>query len=90
MDVWLAVWHVYAMTRVRVSTTVDEHLLAQAREAHGATTDAALIDAALVALLSRHRHAKIDAQYDNYDDDPLDAPDEWGDLASWRERAGSS
>lgn len=83
-------WHVYAMPRVRVSTTVDENLLAQARKAHGSATDAALMDAALIALLDRYRHAKIDAEYEKYDDSPLDAPDDWGDLSSWRERAGSS
>lgn len=83
-------WHVYAMPRIRVSTTVDEQLLAQARKAHGSATDAALMDAALAALLDRHRQAQIDAEYEKYDDSPLDAPDDWGDLSSWRERAGSS
>ncbi|MFP5333373.1 MAG: type II toxin-antitoxin system VapB family antitoxin [Acidimicrobiia bacterium] len=78
------------MPRVRVSTTVDEELLAQARNAHGSATDAALIDAALSALLDRYRQSRIDAEYEKYDKDPLDAPDDWGDLSSWRERAGSS
>ena len=37
------------MARVRVSTTVDEHLLARAREARSGVGDAALIDEALAA-----------------------------------------
>ena len=38
------------MTHTRVSTTVDQALLAQARALHAAPTDAALIDDALIAL----------------------------------------
>ena len=45
---------------------------------------------ALTALLARHRAAEIDTAYQAYDDHPLDHPDEWGDLASFREAAGSS
>jgi hypothetical protein len=32
----------------------------------------------------------IDAAYAVYDSLPLDAPDEWGDLVSFRDDAGSS
>ena len=39
------------MARTRVSTTVDGNLLAKAREATGAASDAALFDQALDALL---------------------------------------
>lgn len=78
------------MARVRVSTTVDEGLLADARRACAGVTDAALLDAALEALLARHRAAEIDASYAAYDDHPLDEPDEWGDLASWSAAAGSA
>lgn len=78
------------MARVRVSTTVDEHLLARARSVHGASTDAALLDDALGALLARHRAAEVDAAYVAYDEHPLDEPDEWGDLSSFRDRAGAS
>jgi hypothetical protein len=78
------------MSRVRVSTTVDEALLAEARRASGSQTDAALIDAALRSFLLRHRAAELDAQYAAYDAHPLDEPDEWGDLASFRAAAGSS
>jgi hypothetical protein len=78
------------MTRVRVSTTVDSELLERAREVHDATTDAGLLDDALRALLARHRAAEIDLAYKAYDDHPLDEPDEWGDLASFREAAGAS
>jgi hypothetical protein len=78
------------MARVRVSTTVDEGLLASARRLRSQRTDAALLDEALGALLGRHRAAEIDAAYAAYDDRPLDEPDEWGDLASFRDAAGAS
>jgi Bacterial antitoxin of type II TA system, VapB len=78
------------MARVRVSTTVDEELLSRARGITPGTTDAAVIDHALEALLARHRSGEIDAGYVAYDSHPLDEPDEWGDLASFREAAASS
>ena len=78
------------MTRVRVSTTVDEHLLADARQASGGQSDAVLIDEALRSFLLRHRAAQLDAEYDAYDALPLDDPDEWGDLAAFRAAAASS
>lgn len=83
-------WHAYGMARVRVSTTVDEQLLAKARGARRGVGDAALIDEALAALLARHRAAELDAAYTAYDDHPLDETDEWGDLASFREAAAAS
>lgn len=49
-----------------------------------------MIDEALRALLARHRAAEVDAGYAAYDDHPLDEPDEWGDLASFREAAARS
>jgi hypothetical protein len=78
------------MARVRVSTTVDESLLEEARRLRSESNDAALLDEALAALLARHRAAQIDAAYRAYDAHPIDEPDEWGDLASFREAAGSS
>ncbi|HSQ38220.1 MAG TPA: DUF2191 domain-containing protein [Acidimicrobiia bacterium] len=78
------------MTRVRVSTTVDGQLLKEARRARSGLNDATLLDEALQALLGRHRRAEIDASYRAYDRHPLDEPDEWGDLASFREAAASS
>lgn len=78
------------MARVRVSTTVDEHLLRTARSARKGSTDAALLDEALEALLSLHRSMEIDASYGAYDEYPLDEPDDWGDLASWSAAAGGS
>ena len=83
-------WHSCGMARVRVSTTVDESLLAEARRLRSESNDAALLDEALAALLARHRAAQIDAAYTAYDAHPIDEPDEWGDLASFREAAGSS
>lgn len=78
------------MARVRVSTTVDETLLQQARRTCGSTTDAALLDEALGALLARHRAVEIDASYAAYDNHPIDEPDEWGDLASFRAAAAAT
>jgi len=78
------------MARVRVSTTVDERLLAEARRTRSGLADSALIDEALGALLASHRAAEIDAAYAAYDRLPLDAKDEWGDLASFRTAAGAS
>jgi hypothetical protein len=83
-------WYKSGMARVRVSTTVDEQLLASARAARSELADSALIDEALGALLARHRTAEVDAAYAAYDRFPVDAPDEWGDLASFREAAGAS
>ena len=77
------------MARVRVSTTVDGELLERARELHTGST-AALLDEALRALLVRHRATEIDLAYTAYDDHPLDEPDEWGDLATFREAAAAS
>lgn len=78
------------MARTRLSTTVDAGLLDAARQRRPGGTDAALIDAALTALLAAHRAGEIDDAYRAYDDQPLDQPDEWGDLASWRAAAGAS
>lgn len=75
------------MTRMRLSTTVDPDLVREARRAFGSSTDAELIDAALAALLSRHRAVRIDDGYAAYDTHPIDEPDDWGDLASFRHAA---
>ncbi len=50
-------------------------------------TDAAMIDEALRALVARNRSAEVESSYTAYDEHPLDEPDEWGDLASFREAA---
>ncbi len=78
------------MNRARLSTTVDSELLNGARGLRSGATDAALIDEALRALLARHRSAEVDASYAAYDKHPVDEPDEWGDLASWRQAAATS
>jgi hypothetical protein len=78
------------MSRIRVSTTVDGDLLAKARGLDRRRNDAGLIDEALRSLLARHRAVEIDATYTAYEDAPLDMPDEWGDLASFREAAAGS
>jgi hypothetical protein len=81
-------WHDRGMARARISTTVDEALLADARRARSTATDAELIDEALAAFLARERAAEIDAEYGAaYAAHPLDEPDAWGDLASFRDAA---
>jgi hypothetical protein len=49
-----------------------------------------LIDEALEALLIRHRAAEVDASYTAYEEHPIDEPDEWGDLTSFRRAAAAS
>jgi hypothetical protein len=78
------------MARTRVSTTVDADLLESARQRLSTLTDSALLDQALAALLERNRAAEIDAAYVIYDELPLEGPDAWGDLASFREAAAAS
>jgi len=78
------------MARTRLSTTVDAALLDRARSVRSGTTDAALVDEALTALVARYRSAEIDASYAAYDEHPLDEPDEWGDLASFRRATAAS
>jgi hypothetical protein len=78
------------MSRIRVSTTVDEERLANARRLRPDVPDAVLLDEALAALIVRHRAAEIDASYAAYDEHPLDEADDWGDLASFRDSAAAS
>ena len=75
------------MSRTRLSTTVNEQLLASARSMRSGITDAALVDEALKALLFRHRAADVAASYSACHQHPIDEPDEWGDLASFRQAA---
>lgn len=83
-------WHNRGMSRTRLSTTVDADLLHSARNVRSGITDARLIDEALQALLVRHRSAEVDESYAAYDEHPVDEPDEWGDLASFRRAAAAS
>ena len=69
---------------------MDAALLEHARHARSGVSDAVLVDEALAALLARHRDAEVDASYAVYDEHPLDEPDEWGDLASFRRAAAAS
>ena len=78
------------MARKRISTTVDDGLLTEARRARDGVNDATLFDEALMALIGRHRAARYDEAYAAYDEHPLQEPDEWGDLASFRTAAGST
>ena len=81
-------WHNHAMSRVRLSTTVDQSLLEEARRARAGVKDAHLLDEALTALLQKHRRAEIDSAYAAYDEHPLSEPDAWGDLESFLDAAG--
>lgn len=78
------------MARTRISTTVDDALLRTVRRARAGLSDSAILDEALEALLARHRAAAVDAAYAAYEEHPLDEPDEWGDLDSFRDAAGRS
>lgn len=78
------------MARIRLSTTVDASLLEAARNLSSGRTDAAVVDDALRALLARNRASEIDLAYAAYDELPVDQPDEWGDLNSWRRAASAS
>ena len=85
----LRTWHACGMARARISTTVDKDLLDTARRARATANDAELIDEALATLLARDRATEIDSAYTAaYAEHPLDEPDEWGDLASFRDAAG--
>ncbi len=78
------------MARTRLSTAVNADLLDAARRVRSGVSDAALIDEALSALLARHSAAEVDASYAAHDEHPLDEPDEWEDLASFRHAAAAS
>lgn len=78
------------MARIRVSTTVDESMLTEARRIRGDVTDSVLLDEALRALLASHRAGEVDASYAAYDAHPIDERDEWGDLASFRAAAAAT
>ena len=69
---------------------MNADLLASARTIRSGLTDAALVDEALNALLARHRSAEVDGSYAAYEEHPIDEPDEWGDLASFRQAAAAS
>ena len=69
---------------------MDLTLLDKARRVRSGVTDAVLVDEALTALLARHRAVEVDASYVAYGEHPLDEPDEWGDLASFRRAAAAS
>ena len=78
------------MARTRVSTTVDESMLTEARRLRSGATDAALLDEALRALLASHRAVELDASYAAYEAHPIDERDDWGDLASFRSAAAAT
>lgn len=78
------------MSRVRVSTTVDGDLLAEARRIRTQLNDATLIDEALRSLIASNRSGEIDAAYAAYDGIPINEPDDWGSLDAFRSAAAAS
>lgn len=78
------------MVKKRLSTTVDEDLLARARYLNRGGSDASMLEQALTALIERHRRTEVDAAYAaGYAEHPLDETDAWGDLASFGEAASA-
>ena len=69
---------------------MDTALLAEARRLRSGANDATLLDEALEALIARHRRAERDAAYRAYEEHPIDEPDAWGDLGSFRDAAAAS
>jgi hypothetical protein len=79
------------MSRTRISTTVDGDLLTAVRERRPGATDSSVLEEALQSLLAGLERAEIDASYrEAYDRLPFDAPDAWGDLASFGAAADAS
>jgi hypothetical protein len=78
------------MSRVRVSTTVDGDLLAEARRIRIHINDSVLMDEALRSLITSNRSGEIDASYVAYDQFPIDEPDDWGSLDAFRNAAAAS
>lgn len=77
------------MSKVRISTTVDEQLLADARHCRAGERDSVVIESALSALIAQYRAAEFDRRIDTaYREVALDRPDEWGDLDSFLVAAG--
>ena len=76
--------HTDGMARTRISTTVDSELLAD-------ETGAGVNDAELTPPWPHSSPATVDERYAAaYGEHPLDEPDEWGDLASFRNAAAST
>ena len=78
------------MPRIRVSTTVSDRLLEQARAALPDLNNASLLDRALAALCAELHAAEIDRSYGIYDALPLDTEDEWGNPAAFLDAVGST
>ena len=82
-------WHTRGMARTRLSTTVDAELL----DTHGVCAPTSPMPPrrrGARSAASLHRAAEVDAGYAAYDAHPLDEPDAWGDLASFRRAAAAS
>ncbi|WP_125567226.1 hypothetical protein [Nocardioides baekrokdamisoli] len=79
------------MTRLRISTTVDEDLLIRARACCNGAKDSTVMERALVALLAEHRAAEIDRRIDvSYAAVEYAVPDAWGSLPGFLDAAGKA
>lgn len=83
--------YVCGMARVRVSTTVDADLLAQARQARPGDNDSSVVEASLSALLAAHRRAEVDAAYSRaWRERPVGERDAWGDPEEFARAAAAT
>lgn len=78
------------MARTRISTTVDDDLLNQARAINPDHKDSSMVEEALRLLLKRHHDEQIAAQYARAYANGNDAVDEWGDLNEFLDAAVAS
>ncbi|MGO9752915.1 MAG: antitoxin MazE5 [Solirubrobacteraceae bacterium] len=72
------------MVYVSIITTVDEELLVRASSAYPGLSDSELVAAALPDVSTKPHAVRMRAAYSTYDEYPVEAFGEWGDLASFR------
>ena len=79
------------MSRVKLSTTVDEELLSEARRLHEGMADSALVEAGRAALVRELRDEPLARLYaEAYKRYPADEPDDWGDVRTLLDADGGS
>lgn len=81
-------WHSRSMSRVRISTTVDEGLLAEVRRVSPGSTDSTLVESAFEALLRSRLEHEIDRQYAAGYSRAMPGRDAWGHLEEFLDEAG--
>lgn len=79
------------MRRTVINASVDTSLLDAVRQGHRDRTDAELLEAGLSALLPTLPVELLEQRYAAaYSAHPIDEPDAWGDLESFRRAAAST